>query len=556
MIAVDEVRKKSSIETAMKWWQRAVFYEVYVRSFKDTNGDGIGDLNGVTAQLDYLADLGIDAIWLTPFYPSPQVDFGYDISDYVNVDPDYGTLEDFDNLLREAHQRDIKVVCDLVPNHTSNQHPWFIESRSSRNNPKRDWYIWSDPHNGGPPNNWYSAFGPSAWTLDPKTNQYYYHFFHEAQPDLNWRNPLTENAILDVVRFWLNRGVDGFRLDSLNCLFKDAALRDNPVLSRFRSGSKSEREQELKYNTNLPEIHNVLHRLRSLTETCGPERVLIGEAWTKTLRQLARYYGKNRNQLHLAFNFFFAHVPELNASAFQTQVDEAERVLKGRTIAYVLSTHDLPRAYDRYGDGDHNDRIATLLCLMLLTLRGAPFIYYGEEIGMITTDPVTRSEVRDPLGKQYWPLNKGRDGARTPMQWDTTDNAGFTTGTPWLWIGHNYATHNVASETRNPSSILNFYRRAIRLRRQSPALIDGDYLSINGNPAIFAYWRTAPRQAMLVALNMSAETQRLNLNNSRSSGVYSLSRVLDNLTTEQASFGPHELTLAPYEAATLEVHSQ
>jgi alpha-glucosidase len=535
------------------WWQRAVFYEIYVRSFKDTNDDGIGDLNGITSKLEYLADLGIDAIWITPFYPSPQVDFGYDIRDYQNVDPQYGTLADFDRLVKEAHQRGIRVICDMVLNHTSDQHPWFLESRPSRRSPRRDWYIWHDPRGDGPPNNWYSAFGPSAWTLDRKTGQYYYHFFHEAQPDLNWRNPAVERAMFDAVRFWLKRGVDGFRLDTVNCLFEDPQLRDNPVLPSFRPGSKTEHAQELKYNGDLPEIHDVLQRLRATTDEFGKDRILIGEIWVKTVEDLMRYYGLNHDEVHLAFDFFLSSVPSLDAAAFRANVESAERALKGRLIAYMLNSHDMPRSYDRYGNGPHNDRIAKLLATMLLSLSGAPFIYYGEEIGMVTTEPATPEEVLDPLGKCYWPAIKGRDGERTPMQWDSSPNAGFTRGRPWLGIPPSAAARNVATESADPLSLLNFYRRAIRLRRSSPALHSGKYLSLENDPHIVAYRREAAGQTVLVALNMSAKKQSLQLDSTDTCGARQLRRILDNVSTDEQAMVGSTLDLIPYQAVVLEV---
>jgi alpha-glucosidase len=493
------------------WWERAVFYEIYTRSFMDTNGDGVGDLNGITAKLDYLAELGIDAIWITPFYPSPQVDFGYDVSDYENVDPLFGTLADFDRLLAEAHRRKIRVVTDLVLNHTSDQHPFFVESRSSRKSAKRDWYVWRNGIKGGPPNNWYSGFGPSAWTLDQRTGQYYYHYFYPQQPDLNWRNPAVEATMFKAARFWLERGVDGFRLDAVNWLFEDKRLRDNPVLATIREGSATEQEQELTHNRDQPETHAVLRRLRALCDGYGKDRLLIGEAWVPTLEQLAQYYGPKDDELQLPFNFFFTQVPKLDAPAFRAEVAKAEAILGRRPTTYVLSNHDLKRAYDRYGDGKNNDRIAMLLATMLLTLRGAPFIYYGEEIGMATAEPASLDEVRDPVGRLYWPGNKGRDGERTPMQWDGTPGAGFTTGKPWLPLPPEAATRNRAALAADGASILNFYRRALQLRRKSPALLEGDYAPLGDDPDVFAYRRRSAEQTMLIVLNMSAKARTYDL---------------------------------------------
>ncbi|MGA9996874.1 MAG: alpha-glucosidase [Pyrinomonadaceae bacterium] len=533
------------------WWKHAVFYEIYPRSFMDTNGDGIGDLNGITSKLDYLADLGVDALWITPFYPSPQVDFGYDVSDYEAVDAQFGTLEDADRLVREAHKRNMRIIMDMVLNHTSDQHRFFQASRASRNNPYRDWYIWRDPkRDGGPPNNWYSGFGPTAWTLDEKTGQYYYHFFYTEQPDLNWRNPKVEQAMFRSIRFWLDRGVDGFRLDAINWLFEDPQMRNNPVLPALRQGSTTEHEQELKYNRDLPQTHGVLQRLRRVTDTYKGDRVLIGEIWVPTIEQLMSYYGPNDNEVHLPFNFFFfTEVKKLDAAGFRAVVEKSERALGGRWTTYVLSNHDdLRRAYTRYGDGAHNDEIAKLLALMLLTVRGSPFFYYGEEIGMESIEPETLEEVRDPVGKRYWPGYKGRDAQRRPMQWTNGPNAGFTSGTPWVKLPPNANARNVEKANADADSILNFYKRAIRLRRQSSALLDGDYMSIGNDPHIFAYRRLARQQMMIVALNMSGEERKLKLNQA---GY--VREVLSNIRKDERAIEGDEVKLAPYEAVVLEV---
>ncbi len=543
---------------APAWWKRAVFYEIYPRSFKDSNGDGVGDLNGITAKLDHLAALGVDAIWVTPFYPSPQVDFGYDVSDYENVDPQFGTLADFDRLVAAAHKRKIKVVIDFVLNHTSDQHPFFVESRSSRTNPKRDWYIWRDPKpGGGLPNNWSSSFGPVAWTLDERTGQYYYHYFYTQQPELNWRNPEVERRMLETVRFWLKRGADGFRLDAVNYLYEDPSLRDNPVLPELRFGSTTEREQEKKYNRDLPEVQDAMVRLRAFNDSVNRESVLIGEAYVPKWEELMRYYGPADNGVHLPFNFFLVMEPartQLKAQVFRDVIAASERALKGRWTTYVLSNHDIPRAYDRLGDGRNNDRIAKLLAVMLLTLRGSPFLYYGEEIGMVTTDPKTVEEVRDPVGRRYWPLRKGRDGERTPMQWDASAHAGFTTGTPWLPVPPSVRTTNVSAQAADASSLLNFYKRMIRLRRQSPALLDGDYAAVGSDPHVYAYLRRAGGQTMLVALNMSAEPRTLALDDAALGKTPAPLRVrLSNLPRAAERVAGRALQLAPYEAIVLEL---
>jgi alpha-glucosidase len=542
------------------WWQHAVFYEIYPRSFKDSDGDGIGDLNGITSRLDYLAGLGVDAVWITPFYPSPQVDFGYDVSDYEAIDPQFGTLADFDRLVAEAHQRRIKIIIDYVLNHSSDQHAFFKASRSSKSSPYRDWYIWRDPKpTGGPPNNWSSSFGPVAWTLDEKTGQYYYHRFYREQPDLNWHNPAVERRMFQTVRFWLDRGVDGFRLDAVNYLFEDPQLRDNPVLPELRPGSTTEHQQELKYNRDLPEIHPVMIRLRAFTDRYDPNRLLIGEAYVPKWEEMIRYYGPNGNELQLPFNFFLLMGKvrtTLDAALFRSVINDSEKALQGRWTTYVLSNHDNPRAYDRYGDGKHNDEIAKLLATMLLTLRGSPFLYYGEEIGMQTTEPQSIEEVQDPVGKRYWPANKGRDGERTPMQWDATAQAGFTTGRPWLKIPATASERNVASQERDSSSILNFYRRLIALRRRSPALLDGDYLSMGSDPQIFAYRRRTPAQTMLVALNMSGESRSLPLDKKALGTAEGWRVVFSNRAASEGSEVRESLQLAPFEAVILETRTR
>ena len=536
------------------WWKHAVFYEIYIRSFYDTNGDGIGDLSGITAKLDYLAELGIDAIWITPFYPSPQVDFGYDVSDYENVDPEFGTLADFDRLIAEAHRRHIRVITDLVINHTSDQHPWFRASRSSRDNPQRDWYVWHDPApGGGPPNNWASAFGSSAWTYDATTRQYYYHFFYPQQPDLNWRNPQVERAMFDVMRFWLRRGVDGFRVDAIDALFEDPELRPNPYEARLRPGSATEHVQHFKYNKYRPENFEEFRRLRSVVAEFGPERLLIGETYPRRIGELRKYYGEHDDAFQLPFNFYLLRQPRLDATAFRNKVQQTEWVVRGRPTAYALSNHDDRRAYDRLGDGLHDDRIAKLLTLMLLTLRGVPFFYYGEEIGMTTTTPERLADVRDPIGRRYWPAQRGRDGERTPMQWTAARNAGFTTAQrPWLPIPPSAATHNVATMSQDPRSILRFFEDAVRLRRSSAALLDGDYRPLGEDPHVFAYQRSVPTQTLLIALNMSRWPSAVRLDPIKWDGGAELELKISNVRLPGQRVSAAWISLAPYEAAVFE----
>ena len=467
------------------WWREGVFYQIYPRSFQDSDGDGVGDLPGITRRLDHLngseGSLGIDAIWLSPFYRSPMADFGYDVSDYRDVDPVFGTLDDFDHLLEEAHRRGIRVIVDLVPNHTSDQHQWFVASRSSRNDPKRSWYVWADPRRGGPPNNWRAVFGSaqkrSAWTLDPASGQYYLHHFLPQQPDLNWWNEDVRHAIEDVMRFWLDRGVDGFRVDVAHSLVKDQLLRDNP---RLLAGRRPRR------NWDLDEVHEIHRRWRRVLDEYD-DRMAVGEVSARDLGRLARYYG-NDDELHMPFNFNFLRQP-WSAERFRGIVEEWERLLPHHAWPdYTLSNHDRPRAASRYGP--HRTRVAAL---MLLTLRGTPFIYYGEEIGM-TDVPIPRERVVDV---------DGRDPERTPMQWDATPNAGFTTGAPWLPLAPDAEHVNVAAQRDDAASLFSFYRRLIRLRRGSPALRAGSYRTLPAPRGVFAYVREADGERMVVALNFS-----------------------------------------------------
>jgi alpha-glucosidase len=491
-----------------QWWQHAVFYEIYPRSFADSNNDGIGDLPGITSKLAYLRDLGVDAIWITPCYPSPQVDFGYDVSDYDNIDPMYGTLADFDRMERQAKQRGIRIIMDFVMNHTSDQHPWFINSRSSRTAPKRDWYVWRDGRAPGqPPNNWESTFGGSAWQWDSKTRQFYYHFFYVQQPDLNWRNPAVEKAMFDVPRFWFKRGVAGFRLDAVDTLFEDPKLRDNPT----RPGTNAFGLPNMvnKYNTKLPELHDVLRQLRQVADQ--NDAVLIGETWTKDISELQQYYGGHGKELQMPMDFLFTQVNKLSPPEFRKQIAAVDSA--GGWPVYVFSNHDIRRAYNRYGDGQHNDQIAKLLAGFYLTLRGTPIMYYGEEIGMQNNDPTRREDVKDPIGRRGWPKEKGRDGERTPMQWNDTANAGFTTGKPWLPVPDSYHTHNVASELKDPDSILNFYRHVLALRHTNLQLREGRYVALNhSDNNVLSYLRSYQGKAVLVVLNMSDSAQKPSFN--------------------------------------------
>jgi alpha-glucosidase len=489
------------------WWQHAVFYEIYPRSFADSNNDGIGDLNGIASKMDYLKDLGIDAVWITPCFPSPQVDFGYDVSDYQAIDPMYGTMKDFDHLVSEGKQRGISVILDFVVNHTSDQHKWFLDSKSSRTSEHRDWFIWRDGKGPGqPPNNWLSTFGLSAWKLDSKTNQYYYHYFYPEQPDLNWRNPAVEKAMLDVTRFWYKRGVAGFRLDAVDTLFEDPNLTDNPVLA---GTDKFGRPNMLeKYNKKLPEVHDVMRKLRSTANEYGS--VLIGETWTSNVSELKDYYGERNDELQLPMDLMMTEFKGLSADQYRKHIAAVDAA--GHWPVYVITNHDIVRSYTRYADGTHNDDIAKMMAGLYLTLRGTAVMYYGEEIGMENNDPRSKDEVQDPIGKLGWPLEKGRDGERTPMQWNDRSNAGFSKAKPWLPVPPSYKTHNVASEMKDPNSVLSFYRQLLALRHKEAALLEGNLTMLNENdPNVLTYVRRYNDEAILVMLNMSGKDQNVQL---------------------------------------------
>jgi alpha-glucosidase len=525
------------------WWQHAVFYEVYPRSFADSNGDGIGDLKGIEAKLDYLKQLGVDAIWISPCYPSPQVDFGYDVSDYENIDPLYGTLADFDRLAKAAKERDIRIIMDFVINHTSDQHPWFLDSKSSRTSAHRDWYIWRDGKGDGqPPNNWISGFGGSTWKFDPTTGQYYYHYFATAQPDLNWRNPAVERAMFDVTRFWYKRGVSGFRLDAVDLLFEDPDLHDNPVLEG--KNDLGDPKMQDQYNDKLRENHDLLRRLRSVADESNA--VLVGETYTDSAAELKEYYGAHNDEIQLPMDFMFCTLDKLSAREFRKQIALAEST--GGWPTYVIGNHDMERSYLRYGDGKHNDQIAKLMAGLYLTLRGTPIMYYGEEIGMENNNPTRREDVKDPMGVTGWPGYKGRDGERTPMQWDGSFNAGFTSAaTPWLPIPPSAKRHNVASESNDPNSILQFYRQLLGLRHRNQALLEGDYLALNqDDPNVLAYLRQYKKEAVLVALNMSGTVQHVRFNLSAEGFSSAKARTL--LTTSApAPNGPlDQIVLEPF----------
>jgi alpha-glucosidase len=500
---------------ALEWWREAVFLEIYVRSFQDSNGDGVGDLAGITQRLDYLNDgtpqsLGVDALWLTPINPSPMFDFGYDVSDYRDVDPLFGTLADFDRLIAEAHRHNIRIILDLVPNHTSHLHAWFQASRRSRTDAQREWYIWRDPApDGGPPNNWVSSFGGPAWTFDATTGQYYLHSFLAEQPDLNYRNLAVVRAIEDVIRFWLDRGVDGFRVDVIHKMVKDAQLRDNPPPPA--DGEHPIRHygrQVHLYDEDRPEVHDIIRSWRTILDSYG-HRAMVGEVYILDPQRVATYYGNGHDELPLAFNFSFMWSP-WDAAAFRTQVDEIEAALPpGAQPTYVLSNHDVPRHRTRFDDPTWGEARARLAAMMLLTLRGTPFLYYGEEIGMRDV-LIPEARICDPVGKRFPAV--GRDPERTPMPWTAAPGAGFSIANDtWLPIGADFETVNVERQACDPHSLLSFYRRLIWYRKQALALTRGTYTPVDGPPDTFIYLREHAPQRLLIALNFASEPRRLSL---------------------------------------------
>jgi alpha-glucosidase len=484
------------------WWQRGVIYQVYPRSFQDSNGDGIGDLNGIAARLDHFVALGVDAIWISPIFLSPMADFGYDVADYCAIDPIFGTLADFDRLVAAAHAKGLRIILDFVPNHTSDQHPWFVESRSSRATAKRDWYIWRAPRgDGGPPSNWLSEFGGPAWTFDRATGDYYYHAYLKEQPDLNWRNPAVRAAMLDVLRFWFERGVDGFRVDAIHHLIEDDQLRDNPPDANWRPGMSPARRLLRAYTMDQPEVHEVITAMRQVADRYG-DKVMIGEAYLPIDRMMA-YYGVDLTGFHLPFNFHLMSTP-WTPTAVAALIHAYERALPdGGWPNWVLGNHDRSRVASRLGR--EQARVAAML---LLTLRGTPTIYQGEEIGMLDV-AIPRDRIADPWEKNVPGLGLGRDPVRTPLPFDGTDNGGFTHGEPWLPLGPEHGVVNVEMEAANPRSMLSLYRALLALRRGEEALVTGQWEPIAAGDQVLAYVRRHGSRAVMVALNMSGKASEL-----------------------------------------------
>lgn len=489
-----------------EWYDHAVIYEIYPRSFQDSNGDGIGDLNGITARLDYLKQLGVDAIWITPFFPSPNADFGYDVSDYVNVAPEYGSLQDWDKLVSEAKKRGIRVLVDFVVNHTSDQHPWFKESRSSRDNPKRDWYVWRS--GGGPtqpPTHWTSIFGGYTWTWDARTAQWYYHIFLPQQPDVNWSSPGLRQAMFDVVRFWLDHGASGFRLDATPYLFEDPKYPDDPHPPRAGGAASL-----MPYNSGRPENHDVLRQMRKILDGYPGNPVLLGESSTATIQDLAKVYGKNHDEIQLPMDFLFGNLTILDAALFKKQVDAAQLQLGGQTPVFFFSSHDHSRQWSTFGDGVHNDQIAKLTAALTLAQRGSVLVYYGEEIGMAT---MPAGQLKSVPTSPKRPRADDRDGERTPMQWDSGLNAGFSKGAPWLPVEASYKRYNVQAEKEQSNSIYSWYSELIKMRHEVAEFREGDYVPLeSGNRHVFAFGRRAgSKEIGLVVLNTSPKEQSVRI---------------------------------------------
>ncbi len=520
--------------SAFKWWQTAVFYQIYPRSFADGNGDGIGDFKGAAEKLDYLAALGVDAIWLSPHFPSPNWDCGYDISDYCNVAPEYGTLDDFKTFLNESHKRSIRVILDLVLNHTSDEHPWFIESKSSRNNPKADWYVWMDT----PPNNWQSCFDGEAWTYVPERNQYYYHYFMKQQPDLNWHNPEVKKAMWDAARFWLNMGVDGYRLDAIGTIFEDPQLTPHTVpmnlaeLRRFSELAKTPKEKKLageywhdmfKHQYGKPGVHDLMKELRAILDEYDGDRMLVGEDDDIT------YMGSGKDELHLIFNFPLMRADQITPDYIRKNQKERIKQLENLSAekgwpCNTLGNHDCSRIHTRYGDKIHDAQLARLNAALVLTMRGTAFLYNGEEIGMTDYMLTDISHVKDTMGSWYYhaivtemgvhpeeamtlTAEMTRDKNRTPMQWSNNPNAGFSPSevNTWLPINPNYKDGiNVHDQEKNPSSLLHYYKHLLRVRKASSALQHGEYLPLQTtSKEYFSFLRRSEAQTLLVVLNYS-----------------------------------------------------
>jgi alpha-glucosidase len=481
------------------WWKHGVIYHIYLLSFYDSNDDGVGDLKGINFKLDYLEKLGIDAIWISPVFKSPMIDFGYDVSDYYSIDPLFGNISDFKELLSEAHKRNIKIILDMVLNHTSDQHPWFIESCADKKNPKRNWYIWKTSDKGRKPNNWKTAFGGSCWEYNKETQEYYLHSFLKEQPDLNWRNKEVQQEMFKMLSYWLDMGVDGFRFDVINFIIKDKKLRNNPFFYWLSSSRKIR-------TRNHPKSYKIIRNLRKLLDKY-PDRMSVGEVYTLppgNPKLAASYLSQEKNALHLTFDFSSFFIG-WNARKYFRTIEKWQSSIPDRGWpTLVFSNHDLFRAINRIGIGRNQEKKARLLALLLLTNKGTPFIYYGEEIGMKNSN-ISRSKIQDPLGKKYWPFFKGRDRARTPMQWNGSLYAGFSDSKPWLPIDSDYKKINVEYQDSDPNSLLNLYIQLIRFRHSTPAIFGGKWIpACKGKNGIISYYRKDEKDQFLIILNFTS----------------------------------------------------
>ncbi len=567
----------------LKWWQTAVFYQIYPRSFADGNGDGIGDFIGITEKLDYLFSLGIDAVWLSPHFPSPNWDCGYDISDYTAVAPEYGTMDDFKRFLNESHKRGIRVILDLVLNHTSDEHAWFLESKSSRDNPKADWYVWADT----PPNNWQSCFDGDAWTYVPERNQYYYHYFMKQQPDLNWRNPDVKKAMWDAARFWLDMGVDGFRLDAIGTIYEDPNLTPHTVpmnLAQLRRASElaqtpEEKKQIEKYWYDMfknqwggPGLHDLMKELRAVLDEYDGDRMLVGED------DNIDYMGNGNDELHLVFNFPLMRTERITPSHIRSNQKERLARLEALPVkgwpCNTLGNHDSSRIHTRYGDKQHDAELARLNAALVITLKGTPFLYNGEEIGMTDYMLTDISQVKDTMGSWYYHAivtemgvhpNEAmqrtavmtRDKNRTPMQWSNNPNGGFSPAEvqTWLPVNPNYSLGiNVRDQEHNPASLLNYYKLLLKVRKHSPALIEGAYLPLNKtSKEYFSFLRRSEGQTVLVVLNYSNQQLELDLSRTDEIKGHELHILFSSAERSLTTKPPRGLTISPFEVFIAEV---
>jgi alpha-glucosidase len=524
--------------SAPKWWQSAVIYEIYPRSFQDSNGDGIGDLQGIISRLDYLKDLGVDAIWLTPIYPSPNVDFGYDVADYTAIAPEFGTMADFDKLMSETRARGIRVLMDMVLNHTSDKHPWFIESASSKTAAKRDWYVWNSGKmvNGKKvaPNNWQSIFGHSAWQPSSQTGDFYYHFFYIEQPDLNWRNPAVKDAMFGAVKFWLDKGVAGFRLDAIDTLFEVPGLPDSP--NGPGVNAYGDPTPNFVNQAKQPEVHDVLRELRKVADSYSGDRLLVGEIYTKDTSELVPWYGTANDELHLPMDLHLVNVKTYDARSFREKLESAQTELGGRTPLLVTDNHDQPRSFDRWG------RLTIpAVAAAVLGTRASALLYYGQELGMLTSTPTRKEDVKDPIGITGWPGEKGRDGERTPMQWDDSPSAGFSKGKPWLPVPESAKVVNVVAEKADKHSTLNWYRELLKLRHTNEALKTGATAFVNHDDVNVLMWTRTPAKgaAVVIAANMGEKPVTVKVD---AKGLRALMVTDDALKSAK----PEAIALPPY----------